>query len=101
VDAAGSGPIGDNQSSYLQTTVTGPGTVNFKWKISAAAGDTMTFLIDGVAWASLSGETAWTNSSNYPLSAGPHKLTWRYTKNGSGSSGSDRAWLDQVVFTLQ
>jgi hypothetical protein len=101
VDAAGSGPIGDNQSSYLQTTVTGPGTVNFKWKISAAIGDNMIFQIDGVSWATLSGETVWTNSSNYPLSAGPHTLTWHYTKNGSGSSGSDRAWLDQVVFTPQ
>jgi hypothetical protein len=101
VDAASSGPIGDNQSSYLQTTVTGPGTVTFKWRVSSQSQDNLSFLIDGSFKVSITGEQAWANSQTYNVTAGTHTLTWHYTKNGSGSAGNDRAYLDQVVFTPQ
>jgi len=35
VDAAQSGAIGDSQSTYLQTTIVGPGKLTFWWKVSS------------------------------------------------------------------
>lgn len=102
VDSVSSGPIGDSESSYIQTVVTGPGTITFKWKVSSqAAGDILTFLVDGVSKASTSGEKAWASPTpvSFAIGAGVHTLTWRYTKNAGIATGTDRAWLDQVVFT--
>jgi hypothetical protein len=100
VDAAGSGPIGDNQSSYIQTTVTGPGTLTFRWKTSSQANDNLAFLLNGVQQAVITGENAWLLRT-HNLPAGVHTLTWHYTKNASGVAGSDRGWIDQVTFTPQ
>jgi hypothetical protein len=100
VDAAVSGPIADGQSSYLQTTVTGPGTITFRWKTSSHVGDKLYFYIDGGFREQISGETGWSNLKTYPVSgAGVHRLTWYYLKDGSISAGSDRGWIDQVTFT--
>jgi hypothetical protein len=100
VDAAGSGPIGDNQTSVLQTTVTGPGVLTFKWRVSSLSGDILAFLVDGVQNTSITGEVAWA-ARTYNVAAGVHTLTWQYSKNASGAAGSDRGWLDQVVYTPQ
>ena len=34
---------------------------------------------------------------NYDISAGPHTLSWTYSKDGAADSGRDAGWLDQVV----
>jgi hypothetical protein len=98
VDCASSGPIGDNQTSVIQTTVTGPGTLTFKWKVSSLTGDSLSFFADGLLQAQITGEAAWANRT-YNVPAGVHTLTWQYSKNASGSGGADRGWIDQVVFT--
>jgi hypothetical protein len=47
--AAQSGAIANSQSAWLQTTVVGPGTLSFYWKVSSEAGyDFLEFYIDGV-----------------------------------------------------
>ncbi|MDY0320048.1 MAG: choice-of-anchor J domain-containing protein, partial [Candidatus Cloacimonadaceae bacterium] len=38
----------------------------------------------------------WTQVS-FPVSAGTRTFTWRYTKDGSVSSGSDCAWIDHII----
>lgn len=93
--------IGNNQRSTLTTTVTGPGTLSFWWKVSSQAnGDTFTFsdVAPGVNNAvTISGEVDWNLQQVY-LPAGLQTLQWVYAKNGSGTAGSDTAWLDQVSF---
>ncbi|HWH72409.1 MAG TPA: DUF4082 domain-containing protein, partial [Candidatus Sulfotelmatobacter sp.] len=97
-DAAQSGTISHNQSSWLQTTITGPGTVSFWWKVSSESYyDYLTFMLDGVSQTSISGEQAWALQT-YTLGSGPHTLRWAYSKSSSVSSGQDKAWLDQVTF---
>jgi hypothetical protein len=98
VDLAGSGPVGDGQSSIVQTVVTGPGTLTFRWKVSSQSGDNFTFSLNGTQQASITGEVDWTLRTQN-ISAGTHTLTWQYLKNASGSAGSDRAFLDQVIYT--
>lgn len=100
VDTARSGAITDNQESWLQTTVTGPGTVDFWWKVSSEQNyDFLEFYIDGeLQTGRISGEVNWTHMA-YTIASGSHTLRWRYVKDYSTSLGVDAAWLDQVQFT--
>ncbi|MCQ2391533.1 MAG: InlB B-repeat-containing protein, partial [Kiritimatiellae bacterium] len=100
VDAAKSGSISDYQSTYIQASVSGPGTVTFWWKVSSESNyDKLHFYVDGNdAVTAISGEVGWTQVS-YVVSSGSHTLKWSYEKDGSDSSGSDCGWVDQVVWT--
>ncbi len=98
--SARSGDISDGESTSLEFTgVTANGTMSFSYNVSTEAGyDFLTFSIDGVQLAQWSG----TQSGNFstPLSLGQHTLKWTYVKDGSISSGSDAAWIDDVVIPL-
>src|SRR5207302_9269132 len=60
VDAARSGWMGNNSSNSMQTTVTGPATVSFWWKVSSETNnDTLRFAISGLEQARISGEVDW------------------------------------------
>jgi hypothetical protein len=96
--AAQSGLITDRQASSLQTTVTGPGNLSFWWKVSSEEWfDCLTFYLDGVQQAAISGEVDW-QPRVFELGSGSHALNWTYAKDLSVSSGRDAAWLDQVIF---
>ena len=98
-DAAQSGPIIDEQTSWVRTTVTGPGTLSFYWKVSSEANyDILEFDIDGLFQSGLSGEVDWQQKS-YSVASGSHVLQWMYGKDRDSSAGSDKAWLDRVQFT--
>jgi len=101
VDAAVSGVIGPNQFSRVFTTVAGPGTVSFWWKVSSEPGfDLLRFLVNGQEWAVISGEIDWTARS-FELGPGHQTLQWEYRKDGSVNGGQDRGWLDRVVFVAR
>lgn len=99
VDAAQSGTIGNNQQSRVQTVVPGPGALSFWWKVSSETNaDYARFRLGGAEQAAISGETDWRRVS-VEIPPGYQTLEWAYTKNASGAAGSDRAWLDEVLFT--
>jgi len=99
IDAAQSGAISDNMSSALNTTVTGPGTLRFWWKVSSESGyDKLAFYIGGVKEAEISGEVGWQFRA-FPITNGLQSISWVYSKDISVSQGADAGWLDQVVFT--
>jgi len=99
VDAAQSGAIGDRQSAWLQTTVTGPGTLSYNWNVSSEENwDYLLFYYDGVTQSGITGEPGW-QSESWAIPAGVHTLRWSYTKDRSYFSGSDCGWLDEVVWT--
>ncbi len=98
--AAKSGTIVAYGSSTIQTTrvLTTSGTLSFYYKVSSESGyDYLKFYIDGTLQNSWSGEVAWTQAS-YTLAAGTRVLKWEYMKDVSDDSGSDCAWLDNIVF---
>ncbi len=99
VDAAQSGDISDSGECWMQTTVSGPGTVRFWSRISSEEGyDYLEFFIDGeLQPGSISGEVDWIEQV-HTLPAGAHELRWRYSKDGSVSDGADAAWVDQLRF---
>lgn len=96
---AKSSAISDYETSTLYITVE-VGTdseVSFYYKVSSESNyDKLHFSIDGVEKNNWSGEVAWTQAT-YPLNPGTHELRWEYTKDVSMSSGSDCAWIDNVV----
>ena len=99
-DAAQSGNIADYQSTWIQTTVTGPINLGFYWKVSSEYGwDFLTFDIDGsVQPGKISGYVDWTKKM-YSIPPGAHTVEWRYVKDSIWSSGSDTGWLDKVTLT--
>ena len=98
VDAAQSGAIADGKSGYFQTTIQGPRTVSFWWKVSSETNkDLLLFSVGGTEQARISGEMDWQLRS-INIGSGSQALRWAYTKNGSTAKGLDRAWVDQVRF---
>lgn len=96
--SAKSGPIPDSQSSWIQTSIKGPGSLSFYWKVSSETGfDTFKFTINGIRNAEISGNVDWRNYS-IQIPEGNHTLRWTYAKDSAGSSGSDAGWLDKVEY---
>jgi PKD repeat protein len=96
-DSAQSAPMGNLQSTYIQTEVTGPGNLTFYWKVSSEADyDFLRFFLDGIEQANISSEVDW-HQMSYDISDGNHMLKWSYTKDEYVKAGSDCGWLDKVV----
>jgi Concanavalin A-like lectin/glucanases superfamily len=98
VSAAQSGAIGDNGQTWIETTVAGPGTLSFWWKVSSEGGyDFLEFLTDGNSQTNMSGDSGW-QQQTYPIGAGSHTLRWNYFKDGNNSDLLDAGFLDEVSF---
>jgi hypothetical protein len=97
-DAAVSEDISNNDNTWIQTTVTGPGSLKFYWKLSSEKYfDSFFFFMDGNLVGLINGEVDWQEKS-YNIGAGTHILRWYYFKNSITSERMDRAWLDNVQF---
>ncbi len=98
IAAAQSAHVGDGQQSSIWTTVSGPGTVHFWWKVSSRQDyDYLIFSVNGTIEAAISGEVGW-QAQNRSVLAGAHTLEWTYIKDPTVTGGQDAAWLDQVSF---
>jgi len=98
VDAAQSGPVGDSGAVTTATTMNGPGTILFWWRVSSETNkDYLKFFINGVQQSRISGEVDW-QLARYDLTSVTNTLKWTYSKNNDGAVGQDRGWLDQVQF---
>lgn len=97
--AAQSGVVADSQESWMQTTLTGPGTLTYWWKVSSETRyDFLSFYLDGVLQSgSISGDVGWQKRTN-SIGSGAHTAKWRYMKDAWASSGADAGWLDEVHF---
>ncbi|MCB2154912.1 M6 family metalloprotease domain-containing protein [bacterium] len=95
-DAAQSYPITHSQTSAFFTTITGPDTLEFQWKVSCQpTSDYLALYLDGSEVTRITGETNWALYS-LPIDAGDHQVVWSYKKDSSVSQGSDAGWVDQV-----
>lgn len=98
VDSAQSGTITHSETTYFETTVTGPDTVLFYWKVdSEERFDYLSFYLDGELVTRISGNVDW-NREALTFPAGEHTLRWEYSKDATDSTGLDRGWVDQVIF---
>jgi hypothetical protein len=96
--AAKSGNIADSEQSTLQIEIDVDGEViSFFKKVSSESYfDYFRFYIDGVEQDAWSGEIGWSQET-FPVTPGTHIFKWSYTKDSSFSSGSDCAWIDQIL----
>lgn len=95
-----SAAIGNSSTTSMQVllNITNNGSISFVRKVSSESGyDFLHFYIDDVEKGKWSGNQSWLTIS-YPVTCGTHTFKWTYTKDGSGTSGDDRAWIDSVVF---
>ena len=103
IDAAESGNIADSQVSSMETTVVGPVTVSFWWKVSSETNwDYLRFYVNNVQQPGaieISGDVDWQQITVPVTGVGIHTLRWTYSKDGSVSSLADAGWVDQVTVT--
>jgi hypothetical protein len=98
--SARSGTIQNSQYTDASKTITfnGSKTISFNFKVSSEAScDYLSFYINGSYIQGWSGETGWQNFSINYTGYGSVTLEWIYSKDSSISSGSDAAWIDDVV----
>lgn len=106
-NSAKSASIPNDSRTYLQSKLTGPGTLTFDWHVSCEPPysptqffDNLAFSIDGVVQKQIGGEVSW-RGETYELSAGPHVVRWTYTKDPLEVAGSDAGWVDDVQWSVQ
>lgn len=95
-----SSAIGDGQSVVARTTVKGPGVLSFRWRVSAATGDRLGILVNGLSYGQITGMTQW-ETVTIDLPVGESEIVWEYLKNASGASGSDAGFLDDISYNQQ
>lgn len=100
--SARAGAITHNQSTSLEVTLNSiSGNISFYPKVSSEpVYDVLRFYIDDVETGSWSGTQDWAQVS-YPVSAGFRTFKWTYSKDGSISSESDTAWIDDIEFPVE
>lgn len=88
--------LGDNQQTWIETTLNGPGTLKYWWKVSSETNcDYLYLYLDGVIVYGITGEVNWEQRILY-LNQGLHTLRWTYQKDEMGSNGSDEGLIDGV-----
>ena len=99
-DALQSARLIDTQSSCFETQVTGPGSLQFYWKISSQLGsDYLKLYENDVEQKSISGEVNWEAYEHVIESSGTRTLKWCYEKDASGEGGSDTGWVDALLYS--
>lgn len=107
VSSVRSGAIGNNGTTWLQTSIKKAGTVSFWWKAACEDADEEegedgyydygAFLVDDVVVARIAGHDGeWHYVSHEVPSGGKHTLKWKYRKDGATSYAPDCVWVDQV-----
>lgn len=89
---------GETTSLFVSIEVGTDSELSFYYKVSSESNyDKLHFYINNQEKANWSGEVSWTQAT-FTLTPGTNVLKWEYTKDVSVSSGSDCAWIDNVVF---
>ena len=97
IDAAQSGALTTNQSSWMETVVTGPFQISFSWGVSSRSTHYLRFQDNGTTRAQISGEVDW-NRQIFEIASGVHTLRWVFATTATMPQGANSAWLDQVDF---
>ncbi len=99
--SAQAGSINHDESSTLWVRLDCiDGDITFYRKVSSEPNcDYLEFYIDGVRKGRWSGTTDWDQVS-FPVRTGTRIFEWAYSKDGSISTDSDAAWIDNIVFPI-
>ena len=111
--AAQSGTIGDDEASWMQTTVEGSGTLAFQWKVVCEddpdsveddpysyTWDYLELAVDESVVCRIDGDSGWQKVSVKVKGEGTHTVRWTYVKDYMQDDYTleDGAWVDQVTW---
>jgi hypothetical protein len=96
--AAASPSLSNNQQASLDLPLDcEAGNVSFWFSVSSEySHGNFTFAIDDVEQGRWSGPVPWSQAS-FPVTPGIHVLSWKFSKDGSGSETGGGAFLDDVL----
>ena len=98
---ARSGNIDHNQSTSMSVAIEVPvsGFIGFYKKVSSESNyDYLKFYINDVQKGQWSGSSNW-SYVQYAVTPGTHTFRWTYSKDQGVASGSDCAWIDNIMFS--
>ena len=85
----------------IPVTLTAPDSIIFYYKVSSETNyDKFHFYRDNTDLLTVSGDVAWTRAA-FLIPSGNHTLKFTYAKDYSVNSGSDCAWIDNVILPHQ
>ena len=85
-------------SMTLTVDVVAAGDLTFMYKVSSENNyDKLHFYMDNQEQGVWSGTVDWTQFTQ-PVTPGTHTFKWSYTKDSSVNTGSDCAWVDNIIF---
>ncbi len=103
-DSARSPMIDNNQSTWVEMDVEGPGTVFFDWRTTNDYGQEFECFLNDRLVASFVKGYSWEdpqwNSGAVRLDEGEYVIRWEYRKQGAFGQGMF-GWLDNIVFMTQ
>ena len=102
--SAKSGSVTNSQASWIETTVSGAGTLAFRWKVLGGIYRNTPFAyakaeVDGTPASSTHLTDGWEAQALDIVGAGPHTIRWTYLRTSARDCDGDCAWLDGVAWT--
>ncbi len=99
--SSGNSEVSSSSSSIVTSVDMEAGeTLSFDWAVSSESSyDELKFYVNGSEKQSISGSAAFTTYTFTAQTSGSYMFMWSYVKDYSVNSGSDRGWLDNVVYS--
>ena len=102
--SAKSGTVATGESSWIETTVYGSGTLSFRWQVMGGIFRNTPFAfakveVDGTQVAATHLTEGWEALSLAIEGAGKHTVRWTYLRTSPREAEGDCAWLDAVAWT--
>ena len=105
--AIGDATGGDFSTTWLQTKVSGAGTISFQWKVDCEWDDSgdmtwdrVVFYTNGVEAARMDGTSGWEELTFTFADTGTHALRWTFMKDDYNDEVfADRAWVSGFTWT--
>ena len=102
--SAKSGSVTNSQASWIETTVSGAGTLSFRWKVEGGIFRNTPFAYakvetNGAVAAQTHLTDGWEAQALDIDGAGPHTIRWTYLRTSARPCDGDCAWLDGVAWT--
>jgi hypothetical protein len=99
-NSSGNENIEDGEEAWIQTSnnisVNQDSIMYFYWKVSSENNwDFLSFYLNNLVVSRIDGEMGWRREKFY-LPVGNYSIKWKYSKDGSVSSGSDTGWIDNI-----
>ena len=102
--SAKSGSVTNSQASWIETTVSGAGTLAFRWKVLGGIYRNNPFAYakvetNGAVAAQTHLTDGWEEQTVEVSGAGTHTIRWTYLRTSARTADGDCAWLDGVAWT--